>query len=49
MVAAGAAHPSRATAAPSADVVVVWAPGAKLAPIEHLNGDWRDLYEQLNA
>jgi len=30
------AHPSDATAAPSADVVVVWAPGAKLGPIEQV-------------
>jgi hypothetical protein len=33
MVAVGVASPSNATAAPSADVVVVWAPGAKLTPI----------------
>jgi hypothetical protein len=39
MAAAGVlaiADPARATAAPSADLVVVWAPGAKLAPIEQV-------------
>lgn len=34
LAALAVAVPSRARAAPSADVVVVWAPGAKVAPIE---------------
>ena len=32
----GVAFPSSGIAAPSADVVVVWAPGAKVAPIEQV-------------
>jgi hypothetical protein len=32
----GVVAPSRAAAAPAADIVVVWAPGAKLAPIEEV-------------
>lgn len=35
-VAAVAVVPARARAAPAADVVVVWAPGAKVAPIEEV-------------
>jgi hypothetical protein len=34
----GVASPSGAVAAPAADVVVVWAPGAKVAPIDEVAG-----------
>jgi len=34
VVALGAVQPSRAVAAPAADVVVVWAPGMRVAPID---------------
>lgn len=38
VVAVGVASPSRTEAAPTADVVVVWAPGAKVAPIDEVAG-----------
>jgi hypothetical protein len=37
VLAFGVARPSRGVAAPAADVVVVWAPGAKVAPIEEVS------------
>jgi hypothetical protein len=36
VIACGVALPSRVGAAPNADVVVVWAPGAKVAPIDEV-------------